>query len=750
MRNSLLPTAFSVPESASSLFAAGSTWRLVVPAVPTIAAILIVLWRTAVIQSGQSGVWLNALQATTVEEELLPARNGRIIADSQVLAADEELAAVQVHYRWLQAVADPAWINLQLRQRLTRDERRNPDRLAEAKESIERERRQLLESLAATTGIPLPELMARRDQIDTRIQRIIQSVNRRAESQKVDSVAGPAAEGFPEESEGLLLRWASAVRSALTTPPKREAAERIVVREEESWQTLLDAVPDEIAANISEAPERFPGVRIIRTTRRVYPHPNTAGHLTGARTPRPGQRKDSVHSESIGRFGVEKSYDSQLAGAPGLRRIVRDRRHRVIRTETIREPRIGHDVLLTIDWNLQQTAEQLLAEALGDAALQLLRPRVEDAPEASTNSVTGQHEEQPEPPEPEHIPIGGAVVVMDAHSGRLVALASAPEFDLSIFSQGTTSEWEAVNSDTRRPFVSRFLAMSLPPGSTWKIVTAIAAMDAGVLSPHDRFECQGFLRNPDQHRCLTFRLFGRGHGPVTLETALARSCNTYFFDAATRMGTSPQVTWAQRFGFGSRTGIDLPFESAGLVPGLTDAENAATTDRERRRFEREALGLSIGQSRLTVTPLQMARLVAAVANGGWLVTPHVASEDGWSRQSDNAESVPRLQRRQVEGITAEELAGVQAGMDAAVNDPAGTAYKTVRLPHVRIAGKTGTAETAPGKPDHAWFAGWFPVEAPEYVVVVVLEHGGSGGRAAGPIARELVRCMTENAVISKR
>jgi penicillin-binding protein 2 len=751
MRNSLLPAVFFAPASAPQLFAAGSVWRLAVPAVFVIVALACILWRTAAIQSGQSGAWLDALQATSVEEELLPARDGRILADSQVLAADEEQAAVQVHYRWLQAVPDPTWITLQVRHRLTREERRDPERVAGVKEAIERERRQLFESLAGITGTALPELLARRDQIDLRIQRIVQSVNLRAELQKADSKADHADNGLPEESPGLFLEWASAVRTALTTPPKREAAERIVVREEESWQTLLDSVPDEIAARISEAPERFPGVRIIHTTRRMYPHPDTAVHLTGARTTPAGQKKgDLVHSGRIGRFGVEKSYDSQLGGISGLRRIVRDRRQRVIRTETVREPRSGRDVLLTIDWKLQQTAEQLLAEALGDAELQLLRPQVEHDSEAGAASGSARPEEQPEPPEPEHIPVGGAVVVMDAQSGRLAALASAPEFDLSLFSHGTTAAWEAVNSDARRPFVSRFLAMSLPPGSTWKIVTAIAAMDSRILSPHDRFECQGFLRNPDEHRCLTYRLFGHGHGPVNLQAALAQSCNTYFFDAAARMGAAPQVLWAQRLGFGSRTGIDLPFESAGQVPGSAHAENEGLTDRERRRFEREALGLSIGQSRLTVTPLQLARLVAAVANGGWLVTPHVASEDGWSQQIDHAEAAPVLQRRRVEGITAEKLEAIQAGMDAAVNDPAGTAYKTVRLPHVRIAGKTGTAEAAPGKPDHAWFAGWFPAEAPEYVVVVVLEHGGSGGRAAGPIAREVVRCMTDTAAISKR
>ncbi|MEY2726670.1 MAG: Penicillin-binding protein [Planctomycetota bacterium] len=751
MRNSLLPAAFSVAQSAPGPLAPGSAWRLAAPAALAMTALAGILWRTAVIQSGQSGAWLDALQATTVEEELLPARDGRIVADSQVLAADEELAAVQVHYRWLQTVPDPAWITLQLRQRLTREERRDPSRVAEVKQSIERERRQLFESLAEATHIPLAELIARRDQIDSRVQRIAQAVNSRATSQRSLSAANDADDLLATESPGLLFEWASAVRTALTTPPKREAVERIVVREEESWQTLLEAVPEELAAAISEAPELFPGVRIVRTTRRIYPHPDTAVHLTGARTALPGQAKnDELHSQRIGRFGVEKSYQSQLAGVAGLRRIVRDRRHRVIHTETVSEPRSGRDVLLTIDWKLQQTAEQLLAEALGDAEATLLRPKSESDGNAGSESAPARLDEVPLPPEPEHIPIGGAVVVMDAHSGRLAALASAPEFDLSLFSHGTTAEWEAVNSDARRPFVARFLAMSLPPGSTWKIVTSVAAMDAGAISPDEHYECRGFLRNPDEHRCLTFRLFGHGHGPVDLQAALAQSCNTYFFNAATRMGTAPQVLWAQRFGFGSRTGVDLPFESTGQVPGVAGNTNAELTERERRRLEREALGLSIGQSRLTVTPLQLARLVAAVANGGWLVTPHVASDDGWSQQVGQTPAEAMLQRHRIEGVTAEQLAAIHAGMHDAVNHPAGTAYRTVRLPHVRIAGKTGTAEAAPGKPDHAWFAGWFPAEAPEYVVVVVLEHGGSGGRAAGPIARELVRCLTDTPTISKR
>jgi penicillin-binding protein 2 len=751
MRNALLPALFSGPESAPRMLGSGSSWRLFVPGAVFVVATVLILWRTAQIQAGYSGAWLNSLRATSVEEELLPARDGRILADSQVLAEDLDLAAVQVHYRWLQAEADPNWIRLQLRQRLTRDERRDAGRLQAAEQRLVEERTELLRRLAEATRTPLRELIARRDRIDIRVQRMAESVNSRAaqrsRSNEQDADDGEMAESA--NSPGLLLEWATAVRAALTTPPRRDEDARIIVREEESWHTLLEEVDTQTAAIISEQPERFPGVRILQTTRRNYPHPDTAVHLTGARTLVPGSQASrgtaSAEADSggrVGRFGVEKSYDSQLAGVPGLRRITRDRRQRVIRTEVVREPVSGRDVLLTINWKLQLTAEQLLAEALGDAEPVLLCRSEESEAES----------ERPTPPEPNHIPVGGAVVVMEAATGRIAALASAPEFDLSLFSHGTEEQWKAVNSDVRRPFVSRFLAMSLPPGSTWKVATALAGMDSGVIVPSERFECQGYLRTPEEHRCLTYRLFGHGHGPVTLSAALAQSCNVYFFDAAARMGMEPQVIWAERLGFGSPTGIDLPWESAGQVPGLhsgvrasDDGVGGELTERERRRFERESLGFSIGQSRLTVTPLQLARLMACVANGGWLVTPHVASDDGQSILLDDAAGAALPQNRRVEGMDEASIEAIREGLTAAVNDPAGTGYQSVRLSDLRIAGKTGTAEAAPGKPDHAWFAGWFPAEEPEYVVVTVLEHGGSGGRAAGPVARELARSVMAEA-----
>lgn len=749
MRNSLLPAIFSGPDFARGPLASGSPLRLILLGGVFVVAAASVLWRTAQIQAGYSGAWLSSLRATSVEEEWLPARDGRILADSQVLAEDVDLSDVRVHYRWLQAEADPNWVKLQLRQRLTREERRDPDRVRAAEEQLRDEREQLLQTLADTTRVPLSELLARRDRIDAQVMRLQQAVNQRARGRTQQTVDGSDEEADESEMDGadepagIVFRWAGAVRSALTTPPRREAEQRIVVREEESWHTLLEDVAPEITAIISEQPERFPGVRIVGKTLRTYPHPDTAVHLTGARTAG-GAGTSSSGTDSakepinptaarVGRFGVEKSYNSQLAGVPGLRRIVRDRRQRVVRTELVREPVSGRDVLVTINWQLQLTVEQLLAEALGDAEPLLLRPA--EKPESPA--------ELSELPEPDHIPVGGAVVVLEADSGRIAALASAPEFDLSLFTDGTTAQWDAVNSDVRRPFVSRFLAMSLPPGSTWKMATALAAMEAGVMAPDERFECQGYLRTPQEHRCLTFRLFGHGHGPVTLRTALAQSCNVYFFDAAAHLGTEPQSVWAERLGFGQRTGIDLPFESAGQVPRLKRGSGGEQeiSERERKRFERESLGFSIGQSRLTVTPLQLARFTACIANGGWLVTPHIVSEDGQSMLLEESGGARLPERRRVEGIDDEQLQAIREGLIAAVNDPIGTGYNTVRLPNLRIAGKTGTAEAAPGKPDHAWFAGWFPADQPEYVVVAVLEHGGSGSRAAGPIVREIARSL---------
>ena len=747
MRNSLLHPIFSESPCSREQLCANSVGRVLLLGAIFSIGMLVILLRVAVVQSELSESYLDALRATTVEEEILPARDGRILADSTVLAVDEEHFAVQVHYRWLETESNATWLKLQVRQRLSREERRDDDLVRRTEQRILHEKETMLQTLCELTGASEAELLATRSRIEQRVQKIIHNVNLRQlrETEAATSLSDEEYEESSAETEwpsGWMLHWASSVRDALTTPPRRDDADRIIVREEEAWHTVLEDISQDTAALIGEHPERFPGVRIQTATRRNYQTPDLAVHLVGARTRAVSEASETseVAVRRTGRFGVEKSYDHRISGVAGLQRTVRDRRQRIISSEIVREPVGGRDVLLTIDLPLQLLAEQLLAEVLGDAERVLLKP---------TTLATEENAETLAPPEPEHIPVGGSVVVMEADTGRLMALASAPDFDLSMFSDGTEAEWLAVNSDTRRPFVSRFQAMALPPGSTWKIVTALAALQTQTITPQMPFDCQGFLKNPNEHRCLLFRLHGRGHGTVTLRTAMAQSCNVYFFDAAVRMGTAPLIQWSERLEFGQRTGVDLPFEGSGTVPHPR-GDPATISESTRKRFEREAPGLAIGQSRLTVTPLQMARLLAFVANGGWLVTPHVVSDEGFSRKVDEADDAPRgFLRRQIPGITSETLSAIREGLLAAVEDPMGTGFKTIRVPEVRLAGKTGTAESSPGKPDHAWFTGYFPAEQPRYVVVVALEHGGSGGRAAGPVARELVRSMRDRGLLDE-
>ena len=758
MLNTPHNTIFSSGEEHEEFIAPGSSLRLWLTGGLFTVVAAVILARVAWVQTQLPADYLESLTTTTVEDELLPARDGRILAESVVLAADVEHYAVQIHYRWLQKSADPNWLKLQIRQRLSRDERQDAELVAQITQKILDERQTMVQAVAEATGLLPHELTARCERIEQRVQKVSDSVNRRLRSHSEEGRAG--TDSRDEDNDAwFLLRWASAVREKLTTAPEREEMPGIVVKEEESWHAVLEHVDVGVAATIGEHPERFPGVRVVASTERTYPENDLAVHIVGARTMRSpeeqngeeqngekGSREKSTRDISVdalrsGRFGVEKSYNQRLTGIPGLRRTVRDRRQRIVSTEIARRPVSGRDVMLTIDVELQKLAEQLLAESLGDAERKYLLPAVEGGADADAETLA--------PPEPEHIPAGGCAIVMEADSGRIVAAASAPDFDLTMFTEGTTAQWNAVNSDTRRPFISRFTGMALPPGSTFKIVTAIAGLQTGALSPSESFECQGFLADPDEHRCLIYRLHGRGHGPVNLRTAMAQSCNVYFFDAAQRMGIHPLAHWTDLLQFGTATGIDLPYEKPGTVPAITGNASAASNEAAQRRFQREALGLAIGQSRLTVTPLQMARLMAFVANNGWLVTPHVASDDGVARQATELDDSPyRVTRHRIPGVTDETLVAVREGLLAAVEEPIGTGFRTIRLKDVQIAGKTGTAETSPGKPDHAWFAGYAPAVNPRYVVVVVLEHGGSGSKAAGPLARELVRALSERGMLS--
>ncbi|MCP4169897.1 MAG: hypothetical protein GY758_03885 [Fuerstiella sp.] len=699
---------------------------------------VIVVGRIAWVQSQLQERYLTALNTTSTDYEVIPARDGRILSESSaVLAADVDRYSVQVHYRWLQEPADEAWIARRVRSRLSREERRDAALVERTRQQVTDERKRMWAHLMTVTSLSLPDFQKKQKAIQKQVTRIADSVNRRHRIAAAESSSGTSgADGAEPLSDSLLMRMATAVRSALTMPPGAGAAARIVVREEETFHEIVRDAPFSVAARIHEQTHLLPGVRVVVGNRRTYPLVGTASHIVGARTVvRDDERNDRIPqgiryhewTARIGRFGVERSYDHRLQGIPGLRRIVRNRRMEIVESEVERQPVSGGDVVLTLNVDLQRHAEQLLAETLLDTPVNLLSRK-----ESDDSGVS-----QP-------IPTGGSIVVMDVITGRLLVAASAPGFKLSLFTGSSDAEWNAVNEDQRHPFISRMTAMSLPPGSVIKPITAIAALESGYLNPDQGFFCQGFLTQPDRHRCLIYRLYGAGHDDLTLTRALAQSCNVYFFSAAEKMGFQPLREWYDRFGLGRECGVDLPFEQRGNLPGSAFVEAGDVS-----RYAREALGLAIGQSSLTVTPLQMVRVMAAIANGGWLVTPHVVSLDGTARTATDIDDRPKnLSRRRISGLTDGTLTRVREGLRAVVQEPYGTGYKTVRLAEVAIAGKTGTAETGPGKADHAWFVGYVPADEPQYAFVVVLEHGGSGSRGAGPVTQELVQKMLDTDLVS--
>jgi penicillin-binding protein 2 len=269
-----------------------------------------------------------------------------------------------------------------------------------------------------------------------------------------------------------------------------------------------------------------------------------------------------------------------------------------------------------------------------------------------------------------------------------------------------------------------------------------------VIDPDATFHCQGYLDEPDRNRCLIYRHYGAGHGDVTLDDALCRSCNVYFFDAARRMGPQAIHDWAARFGLGRPTGVDIPGERAGTLP----VPNSPGTP----WYPGTTLQFAIGQASLAVTPLQVAQMMAAIANDGYLVTPTFvrppAGPDDRTGRDIQLTSFttpePRSTRRAIPGLSPGTLQRVRAGLRLVVEDDHGTG-KRVRHSEVSIAGKTGTAETGGGRPDHAWFAGYVPADEPRVAFVVVLEHGGSGGHVAGPVAHDFIQALLDFGVVRR-
>lgn len=715
--------------------------------------------------------------------EAIPTRNGRILAsDGTVLAFDDERHQLLVHYRWLEEPPNDDWLRHEALSRLSRSERRDKSKVEQAKRDVLERRDVLWQSLIELTEQRPEKLVEQRVRVQQRVEGIFRLVDERREvpqateqelarsASEVSSVDLSSTEdpsltrrsGFVEQA------W-NVVKHELTTTPTRERREPLRIPEQSDYHLLLDDVSLEVVAEIETHPDQFPGVRSGVTNRRVYPFGRVAPHLVGyrgeidadelkARRERfpNGDPLDYQPGDSIGRSGIEQSYEHALRGVRGQRKIVRDRHGTIVRTEVVRPPKPGQDVVLHVSVSLQERATALLEEVVGHDAI---------LPGSSDGQV-------------KNVPHGGCLVAIDVRTGAILAAAVAPTFDVNDFLSGTEDVRLALLDDKRRPMFPRATQMELPPGSVFKAVSAVAVIESGRIDPDRQFECLGYLKDPNKQRCY----HSQAHYGTNLTMALARSCNVYFFKSAQTLGPQPLVQWADALGFGERTGVDLPGERRGHVPrpperdskGKTkesspielasasdkfrpaspwDERDSTRTAQPASRTKREpwydgdTLGLAIGQSRLTVTPLQVARLMAAVANDGWLVTPYVARELNASGQAESSVTI-EPDRHRLPNLSEGTLARVREGLEQVVAHPQGTAFKSVRLKEVAIAGKTGTAEIGGGRADHAWFAGYVPADRPRIAFVVVLEQAGSGGKVAGPVAKKFVQLLLEHRLVS--
>ncbi|NPV07569.1 MAG: penicillin-binding protein 2 [Anaerolineae bacterium] len=449
----------------------------------------------------------------------------------------------------------------------------------------------------------------------------------------------------------------------------------------------------------------LPGVLLRERPIRYYPEGPGAAHLTGyvgvissdqlERMRANGYREDDV----IGQAGMERAFEPQLAGRRGARLLVLGPGGEVRSVAAERPPEPSQNVYSTIALPLQRAAMSLLE---------------------------GKR---------------GAIVALDPRTGQVLALASSPSFDPNAVTEGLSgSEWAALMEDEGRPLVNRATQAELPPGSVFKIVTETAALESGILTPESRFFCSGSWSGLGPSWSVSCWL-PSGHGSLTLAEGLARSCNSVFAEVGKQLDAFDREAlpqFARDFGFGSSTGLVGVSESPGLVPGPAWRQRALG----QAWFPGDSVNLAIGQGDLLVTPLQIANMIAAVANGGTRYRPQLLLSIGSPESEGSSRSAPEVVGQLP--ISPEHLTSLRRSLLEGCMSPGGTAYAALGTMSTPVAGKTGTAEN-PGAAPHAWFAGYAPADDPIIAVAILIEHGGQGSLVCAPLFRQLVEPYLEGA-----
>lgn len=485
---------------------------------------------------------------------------------------------------------------------------------------------------------------------------------------------------------------------------------------EERWQKAKGRAryyPVVVAANISreqveiveENRMRLAGVEVAMKPVREYNYKQSAAHLLGYIAEISDKELDDAvyqdynPGDYVGKNGIENAWEQELHGQDGGRQLEVDSRGRVLRVLHESQPTVGNSLVLTIDQRLQQAAER----AFGSQA--------------------------------------GAAVVMNVTNGEVLAFVSSPTFDPALFAgKIPTDVWQSYLNDKRHPLQNKALSGQYPPGSTFKMITALAGLEAGLVDESSSVYCDGTYKlGSGKFRCWS----RSGHGSVNLRRSLKESCDVYYYQLGERLGIDRLAEMCRRFKLGDALGIGLAGEKKGLIP---------TTEWKLKRFGKrwvpgDTPPAAIGQGYVLMTPIQMVSMVATVANEGTVFRPHLVKQvldaDGKLLKEFAPEVLAQV------GASPANFKKVKHGLYAVVNDAGGTGA-AAQLSDVRVAGKTGTSQVvklgedrkrrlAYEYQDHALFTAFAPYDKPEVAVAVVVEHGGGGGAVAAPIAGQILR-----------
>ncbi|MEX2643099.1 MAG: penicillin-binding protein 2 [Acetobacterales bacterium] len=474
--------------------------------------------------------------------------------------------------------------------------------------------------------------------------------------------------------------------------------------------TVAENLGWEQVAQIEVNAPDLPGISIDVGQSRFYPYYEEAAHVIGyvaavAEEELTGDPVLELPGFRIGKSGIEREYDGAMRGKAGTTQLEVNALGRVIRELKRQDGQPGDDVELTLDIDLQRAVSRRLGN---DSA---------------------------------------AAVVMDVRSGEVLAMSSTPSFDPNSFNQGISStEWRALSTNMKAPLINKPVSGQYAPGSTFKMIVALAGLEAGLVAPDDRFYCRGWMDMGNAR----FHCWKRhGHGWMDMHEGIKQSCDVYFYELAKKVGIARIGAMSRRFGLGGTVGIDLPGEQAGLIPTREWKMARVGTPWQRG----ETVVAAIGQGYILTTPLQLAVMSARLATGR-AVTPRLTRRligpDGDTRLPETPEFPPL-------GLSEPALAVVRDAMDAVTNHSRGTAYRSrIAEPEFAMAGKTGTAqvrritraERLTGvrknedlewrQRDHALFVAFAPVKTPRYAAAVVVEHGGSGSTTAAPIVRDIL------------